>query len=153
MAAAAIPPATACGHKVVQPFGLNALTDKHASALAKLTPRRGCGTAALPGVPGSTAASPKAAVPGATTPGTVPGIPDPRAFGPAAASGKALSPNAIVPRQDLAKSNLINSVAATSASDAWAVGDFFLGPSSSEDGFGTAIEHWNGTTWSVVPSP
>ena len=38
----------------------------------------------------------------------------------------------------------LSGVAATSRSDAWAVGS---------DGPGTLIEHWNGKKWAVVPSP
>ena len=42
-------------------------------------------------------------------------------------------------------------VAATSASSAWAVG--WTGPASEGTGQRTLIEHWNGRTWSRVPSP
>jgi hypothetical protein len=42
-------------------------------------------------------------------------------------------------------------VAATSASDAWAVG--WTGPASEGTGQRTLIEHWNGRTWTRVPSP
>jgi hypothetical protein len=42
-------------------------------------------------------------------------------------------------------------VAATSSSDAWAVGS--TGPASEGTGQRTLIEHWNGRTWSLVPSP
>ncbi|HLJ35625.1 MAG TPA: hypothetical protein VKU38_18360 [Ktedonobacteraceae bacterium] len=48
--------------------------------------------------------------------------------------------------------NYLSAVAATSATDAWAVGSF----SSKHLGFqGTKalIEHWNGTSWSVMPNP
>jgi hypothetical protein len=41
-------------------------------------------------------------------------------------------------------------VAAISSSDAWAVGTSF---NYSPFGYGALIEHWNGTTWSVVTSP
>jgi hypothetical protein len=41
--------------------------------------------------------------------------------------------------------------AATSASDAWAVG--WTGPASEGTGQRTLIEHWNGTRWKVIPSP
>lgn len=40
-------------------------------------------------------------------------------------------------------------VAATSASDIWAVGQFSSGPGASS----TLIEHWDGSAWSVIPSP
>jgi hypothetical protein len=39
-------------------------------------------------------------------------------------------------------------VAATSASDVWAVGNFTNGGPGQ-----TLVEHWNGASWSVVPSP
>ncbi len=51
--------------------------------------------------------------------------------------------------QDPPHGGLLNSVAATSASDAWAVG--WTGPNSGASG--TLIEHWNGKTWTRVPSP
>ena len=45
--------------------------------------------------------------------------------------------------------NYVMSVAATSASNAWAVGMH----STSQEGTLTLIEHWNGTRWTQVPSP
>ncbi len=45
--------------------------------------------------------------------------------------------------------NYLNAVAATSASDAWAVGSY----SASAGGSLTLIDHWNGTAWTHVPSP
>jgi hypothetical protein len=44
--------------------------------------------------------------------------------------------------------NVLNGVAATSASNAWAVGDYNNGIAKQ-----TLIEHWNGTSWRQVPSP
>lgn len=44
----------------------------------------------------------------------------------------------------------LSGVAALSTTDAWAVGDYL---SASGGGYQTLIEHWDGTTWSVVPSP
>ena len=46
-------------------------------------------------------------------------------------------------------------VAAVSASDVWAVGadDAATPPGQLADLTETLIEHWNGTTWSLVPSP
>ena len=44
--------------------------------------------------------------------------------------------------------NLLAGVVATSASNAWAVGKYSDGPA-----FQTLLEHWNGTTWKIVPSP
>jgi hypothetical protein len=52
-----------------------------------------------------------------------------------------------VPNPDSAS---LNGVAATSASNAWAVGSFFGGNPPAETGL---IEHWNGTLWKVQPSP
>ncbi len=43
--------------------------------------------------------------------------------------------------------NYLSSVAATSASNAWAVG------SSGGSGTGTLVLRWNGTSWAQVPSP
>jgi len=45
--------------------------------------------------------------------------------------------------------NFLQSVAVVSSSDVWAVGDYANGNGT----YQTLIEHWNGTTWSVVPSP
>jgi hypothetical protein len=42
----------------------------------------------------------------------------------------------------------LSAVAATSARDVWAVGSFNSGGS-----FKTLIEHWNGSRWSITPSP
>jgi hypothetical protein len=43
----------------------------------------------------------------------------------------------------------LSAVAATSATDAWAVGDYY----SPSAGTRTLILHWNGTTWTQIPSP
>ena len=46
--------------------------------------------------------------------------------------------------------NLLYGVAATSAQDAWAVGNYY----SNIDSIGkTLIDHWNGTKWTVATSP
>jgi hypothetical protein len=47
--------------------------------------------------------------------------------------------------------NLLSGVAAISDTDVWAVGDF----NSTDDNVinHTLAEHWNGTAWSIVPSP
>ncbi len=45
--------------------------------------------------------------------------------------------------------NHLNGVTAVSASDVWAVGYYVNGNSVTQ----TLVEHWNGTSWSVVPSP
>jgi hypothetical protein len=55
------------------------------------------------------------------------------------------SPNAFTGNNDL------NGVSASSASDAWAVGT--LGGAFEDSAIGTLTEHFNGTAWSVVPSP
>src|SRR5439155_438595 len=44
--------------------------------------------------------------------------------------------------------NYLNGVSSTSPSDVWAVGYAYNGSSQL-----TLIEHWNGTNWSLVPSP
>jgi erythromycin esterase-like protein len=45
-------------------------------------------------------------------------------------------------------SNFLNGVAATSSTNAWAVGYFYNGAADQ-----TLIEHWNGTAWKQVTSP
>ena len=47
-----------------------------------------------------------------------------------------------------AGNNSLSAVAATSATDAWAVGNY-----SSASASGTLILHWDGTAWTQVPSP
>jgi hypothetical protein len=50
----------------------------------------------------------------------------------------------------------LNSAAATSANDVWAVGSW-AGPGApkyaGEGQYATLIEHWDGTSWSILPSP
>ena len=46
--------------------------------------------------------------------------------------------------------NRLNSVTALSTNDVWAVGNFFLNGSQGPDQ--TAVEHWNGSQWSIVTS-
>lgn len=46
-------------------------------------------------------------------------------------------------------SNVLYAVSARSADDAWAVGTY----NASNGGIDTLIEHWDGTSWSQVPSP
>jgi hypothetical protein len=48
------------------------------------------------------------------------------------------------------RNNLLAGVAATSATDAWAVGKYHNHAARQDQ---TLIEHWNGTTWTQVPSP
>jgi hypothetical protein len=45
--------------------------------------------------------------------------------------------------------SVLNGVAATSATNAWAVGSYFRRHTN----LGTLIEHWDGTAWTQVPSP
>ncbi|MEO8954926.1 MAG: CHAP domain-containing protein [Ktedonobacteraceae bacterium] len=45
--------------------------------------------------------------------------------------------------------NSLSSVAAVSASDVWAVGSYWDNTGSIQ----TQIEHWDGSTWTVIPSP
>ncbi|HCI82803.1 MAG TPA: hypothetical protein DHW02_24290 [Ktedonobacter sp.] len=49
-------------------------------------------------------------------------------------------------------SDLINGIAAVSANNLWAVGDYRSGLDP-QGPYYTLIEHWNGTSWSVVTSP
>jgi hypothetical protein len=62
--------------------------------------------------------------------------------------GTAWKP-ARTPRLDTER-DLLFSAAAVSADDVWAVGGR---QSEHDDRFSTLIEHWDGTHWSVVPSP
>ena len=57
--------------------------------------------------------------------------------------------NIMNPPQPGAKRNLLYAASAVSTSDVWAVGD----QQGSDGTFGTLVEHWDGHTWSVVPSP
>src|SRR5579872_220351 len=45
--------------------------------------------------------------------------------------------------------NMLSSVAAFSANDVWAVGESSYYPSP----YDPLVEHWNGTTWSIVSTP
>jgi hypothetical protein len=56
----------------------------------------------------------------------------------------------VVPSPDTGGGDDPVAVAATSATDAWLVGDRF---NVSSNHYLTLIEHWNGTAWSVVSSP
>jgi hypothetical protein len=55
-----------------------------------------------------------------------------------------------VPSPNLGYKSILQGVAATSASDAWAVGYSFI---LHDLTYQTLIEHWNGTTWTQVASP
>ncbi len=52
------------------------------------------------------------------------------------------------PSPSPSRNNFLRAVAATSASNAWAVGYYGTDPVDH-----TLIEHWNGTTWKQLPSP
>lgn len=54
-----------------------------------------------------------------------------------------------IPSPNKSNWNYFSAVAATSSFDVWAVGSAY----SSTLGHSTLIEHWNGTTWSIVASP
>jgi hypothetical protein len=56
----------------------------------------------------------------------------------------------IVPSPNPGISNTLSSVSAVSPNDVWAVGS---SPSGSGPAAQTLVEHWDGSTWSVVPSP
>ncbi len=49
------------------------------------------------------------------------------------------------------ENNLLKAVAAVSPSDAWAVGSYCTTASCAVED--TLLLHWNGTTWSKIPSP
>jgi hypothetical protein len=53
------------------------------------------------------------------------------------------------PSSNINASYQINAIQVNSPTDVWAVGDQGVTDSSSS----TLIEHWNGTAWSIVPSP
>jgi hypothetical protein len=56
----------------------------------------------------------------------------------------------VVPSPDAGdRNNLLIAVAAVSATDVWAAGDF----QNDQNVFQTLIEHWDGMAWSIVPSP
>src|SRR5438045_3624497 len=55
----------------------------------------------------------------------------------------------IVPSPNLTSDNQLYGTAAVSASDAWAVG-YAYNASAVQS---TLVEHWNGTAWSIIPSP
>ena len=63
-----------------------------------------------------------------------------------AAESWSIQPSPNVPHYD----NVLASVAATSASNAWAVGDHSTGTVATDR---TLIEHWNGRRWAVQSSP
>jgi hypothetical protein len=62
------------------------------------------------------------------------------------------SPNEEVGSPPSPTANQLNGVAAVSATDVWAVGSYEV-PSGSSQIAQTLIEHYDGSTWSIVPSP
>ena len=54
----------------------------------------------------------------------------------------------IVPSPNLDLRSGLSGVAAASANDVWAVGDY-----EDANTFWTLIQHWNGRSWSIVPNP
>lgn len=56
----------------------------------------------------------------------------------------------IVASPSLAQSTpQLNSIVAISSTDVYAVGDYFV---SNSCAFGTLVEHWDGSTWSIIPT-
>ena len=55
-----------------------------------------------------------------------------------------------VPSPNVSRTQVLTSVSAVSARDAWAVGAYFT---RNDEVIRTLIEHWNGRRWSRVPSP
>lgn len=64
-----------------------------------------------------------------------------------APSGWAIVPS---PNTSATEGNTLNSVACASPSDCWAVGTYFTGTHNYGQ---TLIEHWDGNSWTIVPSP
>ncbi|MDQ1520822.1 MAG: hypothetical protein QOI55_1895 [Actinomycetota bacterium] len=59
----------------------------------------------------------------------------------------------VVPSPNANKLNFLRGVATVSANNVWAVGDSVKDPFDGASVYRTLIEHWNGTSWTVVPSP
>ncbi|MGH3118348.1 MAG: hypothetical protein ACRDQ2_14795 [Gaiellales bacterium] len=60
-----------------------------------------------------------------------------------------ISPNSLI-----TEDNRLSSVSCVSSSDCWAVGDYFKSGIGLDGGVGqTLIEHWDGTSWTVVKTP
>jgi hypothetical protein len=56
------------------------------------------------------------------------------------------------PNTSATQTNYLNRVTCASASDCWAVG-YYRNGSGGSGVAQTLIQHWNGTSWSIVPSP
>src|SRR4029077_539499 len=52
------------------------------------------------------------------------------------------------PNTSITQENFLNDVACVSASDCWAVGDYYTSSASQ-----TLIERWDGSSWAIVSSP
>src|SRR5207249_11851701 len=55
------------------------------------------------------------------------------------------------PNTSVMHDTVLRAVTCVSASDCWAVGDYYNGTVSTP--FQTLIEHWDGTSWAIVTSP
>jgi hypothetical protein len=49
------------------------------------------------------------------------------------------------------QSNQLYGITAISANDIWAYGSYFASDGSEQQS--TLVEHWNGASWKIVPSP
>jgi hypothetical protein len=59
----------------------------------------------------------------------------------------------VVPSPNTNSLNFLRGVAAGGVNDVWAVGDSIKDPNNGVSVSRTLIEHWNGSGWTVVPSP
>jgi hypothetical protein len=59
----------------------------------------------------------------------------------------------VVPSPNTNRLNFLRGVAALTTNDVWAVGDVVKDPNDGVSVTRSLIEHWNGTAWTVVPSP
>lgn len=51
------------------------------------------------------------------------------------------------------RQNVLKGISALSANDIWAVGEYNPGVPPTETGRRTLTQHWDGTTWQIIPSP
>lgn len=59
-----------------------------------------------------------------------------------------------LPSSNVVNSNVLNAVDAISSNNVWAVGDTVLTtPNNDFAGSGSLVEHYDGTSWTIVPSP
>ena len=59
----------------------------------------------------------------------------------------------VVPSPNASRLNFLRGVAASSANNVWAVGDWVVNPNDGASVYRTLIEHWNGAAWIKIPSP